>query len=166
MKNQKLKPKQNNKKKKPTKKNIVLIGADVEALYPSPDPIRTGEAIREETIKSEVKWAGVDWAETLKYLRLNLTKYRARQLQIEHLLPTRKFSKGPDPGITSENALSGDRNHEDKWIQKVNTNTLTETDKARLMGCSLEVAIVALFTKHCYKYGEHTYLQIGGANWP
>ena len=139
-----------------------MIGADIEALYPSLDPTRTGEAIRLETIRSEVKWVGVDWAEALKYLKINLTPYKAKQLEVEHLLPERKFSKGPSPGITSENALSADREHEDRWVQKIRVDMLTDTEKARIMGCCIEIAVVVLFTKHCYKFGAHTYLQIGG----
>ena len=139
-----------------------MIGADIEALYLSLDPIRTGEAIREETMKSEIKWEGIDWHEALKYLRINLTPYQARTLGIEHLLPERKFSRGPKPGITSDNALSGDRKYEDKWVQRVGVKSLDDKTKAKIMGCCLEVAIKIVFTKHCYKFGDHHYLQEGG----
>ena len=121
----------------------------MEALYPSLDPTRTGEAIREETIRSDTKLVGVDWAEALKYVRVNITPYQSRMLQVEHLLPDRKFSKGPKPGITSNNSLSGDRGYEDKWVQKVHPESLSRETQSRVMGCCLEIAIKVLFTKHC-----------------
>ena len=31
-----------------------------------------------------------------------------------------------------------------------------------MMGCCFEVEVVVIFTKQCYKYGHHNYLQIGG----
>ena len=40
------------------KGHIVLVGADIEALYPNLDSHKTGEAIREETKISDVKWEG------------------------------------------------------------------------------------------------------------
>ena len=97
-----------------------------------------------ETMKSDIEWVGIDWAEALKYLRINLTHYRDRQPEVEHLLPERMFKKGPKPGITSENALSGDRGLEDKWIQRVKVDNLTSAEQARVMECCLEIAIVKL----------------------
>ena len=50
------------------KDNLVLVGCDIEALYPSMDPTRTGEAVRQEVERGDIKWAGVDWFEALKYV--------------------------------------------------------------------------------------------------
>ena len=71
---------------------------------------------------------------------------------MEHLLPERIFKKGPKPGMTSDNAMSHDREYVDNWAQKIQVRSLSEEDKAKVMGCYLEVAVVVIFTKHCYKY--------------
>ena len=39
---------------------------------------------------------------------------------------------------------------------------LTDKEKALVMGSCLEVAVVTLFPKHCYKFSQHLYLQQGG----
>ena len=142
--------------------DLVLVGADIEALYPSLNPIRTGEVIRKETQESEVTWKGVDWGECLKYLRMNLTPFKARTLGVSHLLPTRKFRKGRSPGITSENSLHKDKDHEDKWVSALKGRELSTTEQKLVMGCCLEIATVTLFTRHTYKFCGDIYLQQGG----
>ena len=140
----------------------MLVGADIEGIYPSLDPQRTGETVRQETMKSDVKWKGVDWGEALKDLKIGMAPYKARQLEVEHLLPRRMFNKGHAPGITSENALSGDKSHEERWTQRVDPTKLNERDQAKVIGCCLEIAVVTLFSKHCYKFGRHVYRQVRG----
>ena len=97
---------------------MIMVDADVEALYTSMDPTRTGEAIRTETAESKVKWEGVDWQECLKYIAMTSTAYRIKTMGLEHLVAMRKYKNGPKPGITSENSLSQDREHKEKWVQR------------------------------------------------
>ena len=93
---------------------------------------------------------------------MNLTPFKAKTLGVEHLLPLRKFRKGPSPGITSENSLHKDREHEDKWVSVLRGRELSETEQKLVMGCCLEVATVVLFTRHTYKFCGEIYLQQGG----
>ena len=93
--------------------DLVLIGADVIALSPSMDPIRTGAVIRSETINSNIDWK-MDWLECAKYLKMNLSPYEARLKGVAHLLPDRLHTKGPAPGMSSVNAKLGDKTKEEK----------------------------------------------------
>ena len=78
------------------------------------------------------------------------------------MLSDGKYKKGPKHGMTGYNALSGDKNSEEKWVQKPKSKNLTDSEKALVMGSCLEVAVVTIFTKHCYKFCEDIYLQQGG----
>ena len=50
---------QNNPRGSLQKENLVLVGSDVEALYPSMDPHRTGEVVRQETEKVKSSGRGL-----------------------------------------------------------------------------------------------------------
>ena len=142
---------------------VVLVGADVCALYPSMDPVRTGEVVREETIRSKIIWQGMDWRECLKYLKMNLTPYQAKVRGVAHLLPVRLHNRGPAPGMSSANAKSANRNKEDKWVFWGRAaKEPSEEEKRYIMGACLEIAVKVLFNNHCYKYCEEIFKQVGG----
>ena len=104
----------------------------------------------------------MDWGETLKYLSISLTPYRAKLLKVHHLLPVREHKKGPTPGMKSKNALGKDKDQENKWESVLKGRELTDSEKSLVMGAFLEVALVVLFLRHTYKFCSEIYLQQGG----
>ena len=119
--------------------------------------------VREETIRSNITWEGMEWRECLKYLKMNLSPYQARIREVAHLLPVRVHNKGPTPGMSSVNYKSADKDKEDKWVFWGRAaQEPTEVEKKYIMGACLEVAVKILFNNHCYKYCEEIFRQIGG----
>ena len=103
--------------------------------------ICTLKVIRLETQKSKVKWEGVDWEEMTKYIAMNITEYRARTLRVSHLLPKRKYNMGRPPGITSDNAMNRDKDHEVRWISVLRGRELTREEQPLMMGVALEITV-------------------------
>ena len=142
---------------------VILLGADAVALYPSLDKVVTAEEVRKEVTESRVKWEGVNWGEVGKYVTLNTNKGERRQMGVDELVPTRRFSKGPTPQITGEDAKSkhgtgGDA--EAKWIFL--KKPFSDREQAKLMGALIKVGTDALFNNHTYQCCENLYLQING----
>jgi hypothetical protein len=50
---------------------IVIVGSDVEALYPNLSAERVAKLIYEAIIKSEVEWDNISYMEGLRYIALN-----------------------------------------------------------------------------------------------
>ena len=53
---------------------MVVVGADVDALYPSLSAEHVASICREAVLESEVIFEGVDYKEAAQYLALNYTR--------------------------------------------------------------------------------------------
>ena len=87
---------------------IQVVGADVEALYPSLDAIEVAEIVYRAMLDTKVKLASVDWAEACKYIALTSTEQEARLSPLRRVIPIRRKVNGTRPGITGEDPLSKD----------------------------------------------------------
>ena len=144
-------------------KNHVLIGADVVGLYPSLDAELSAEAVREETVRSEIKFKGINNKEALRYIAVNCDKFEARRLGLEHLVPVRRFKKGQKPTIRGADAKSKNDTTDDKWIfMEAAGRDLSEHEQRLIVGGVLKVAVKTCFNKHTYKYGNEIFRQVGG----
>ena len=90
-------------------------------------------------------------ASDLRYLNLNpkeLAKYIAmcsesrdwRRCKVQHLIPERKFSRGPRPGVGGGGVQSGSTDAGDEqWVHPA--VEATELDKKRLLGLVVEIGL-------------------------
>ena len=88
---------------------LILLGIDAVALFPSLDPEQTAKEVREEFVRSEMVldpevWK---WEELVTYVAMNHTQEEIDKLGLSQVIPRRKFAKGVRPGVTSDDALSG-----------------------------------------------------------
>ena len=84
--------------------DIVVIGADVEALFPSLISEIVGRVIREAVIKSRIQLEDFNYKEMARYIRMG-DKYRSNVGSLDRVLPVRRFVKGTTPGITGNEVL-------------------------------------------------------------
>ena len=87
--NKKLKKRQAMGDNTDTLDNLILLGADAEALYPSLQKNITADIVSEEILKSPLNFQDLDGREMGRYLYLNMTEEEHLQRGIRHLIPSR-----------------------------------------------------------------------------
>ena len=98
-----------------TKEDLILIGIDVKALFPSLDPVETAKVIRQEYFASEFNVEGTSWQELSRYIAMNLTVNEIRARSLHRISAKRTYTMGRRPGCTSAEALGphhGEELHE------------------------------------------------------
>ena len=64
-----------------------IVGADVEALFPSLPDIESGRLVREAVKSSKMKFNGVDYERALVYLRVVGGKDYLLESKLRHIIP-------------------------------------------------------------------------------
>ena len=70
----------------------------MEALYPSLDIERVSRIVYKAIMKTNVKWANVDYLEAARYLALNWSAERCKTNTLRRILPVRRGTRGVRPG--------------------------------------------------------------------
>ena len=77
---------------------MILLGSDVKALFPSLSAEMTGKCVREQFKKSTIEWQNVDWKLVALYVKLHQNLWVKGELsEIEKCLPERKSVTGRPP---------------------------------------------------------------------
>ena len=139
--------------------DIVVIGADVEALFPSLISEIVGRVIREAVIKSRIQLEDFNYKEMARYIRMG-DKYRSNVGSLDRVLPVRRFVKGTTPGITGNEVLGNKDDDEIRWIFPV--VEVTEKEKKEMFATALEIGTRALFENYVYQFGGKSYQQKKG----
>ena len=80
---------------------MVVVGADVEALYPLEVAIIVFRAAQE----SKVKFVGVYYTEACQYIALTSTEQECHIVPLRRVLPRRRYNNGTRTGVTGEDPL-------------------------------------------------------------
>ena len=140
---------------------LVMIGADVKALFPSIKSRRTGRIVREAALRSRLKFKGINYRTAALYVRLGMDHFEIRALGLEKIVPKRKYHTGTEPGITGREALSGNPEKDElRWEFPVREPS--EKEKIYLMAACLEIGVRTCFEHHVYQFGGRYYLQKSG----
>lgn len=78
---------------------FVIIGSDVESLYPSLDIDKVAKLVYEAILKSEMKWENIDFMEACRYIALNWSEEQCIKSSLRKVLPTRRGRTGVKPGV-------------------------------------------------------------------
>ena len=82
----------------------ILIGTDVQSLFPSLSAERTGLAVREQFEKSIINWENIDWKYISLYISLQEKYWKNGEIDsVRKFLPVRKSDIGRPPSIGTEN---------------------------------------------------------------
>ena len=139
---------------------MVMMGFDVEALYPNLDIDKVGDRIREAVKTSNIKWEGVNYMEAVRYIALNWPESKCRSSSLRKVLPWRRKNHGTRPGVRGvgpKGPLVGDT---EQWVfPRV---ILTPEMKLEIIGTVLSIAITALFHQHYYSFGGRMFRQTKG----
>ena len=88
---------------------MVVIGSDVEALYPSLDIEDCMKIIDEEGLRTSIKWEDLDYLEGTRLKVLNRSAKYCREHKLSRVLPVRRGRTGVRPGVTGKGSLGPDR---------------------------------------------------------
>ena len=140
---------------------IVMIGADVKALFPSIMSRRTGRIVRKALLRSRLKFKGINYKAAAMYVRFEMDHFEIRALGLEKIVPRRRHHKGAEPRIPGREALSGDPEKDEiRW--EFPKREATEKEKINLMAACLEIGVRTCFENHVYQFGGRNYLQKSG----
>ena len=136
--------------------DYMMIGTDVKSLFPSLSALKTGESVRKQFSKSNIKWNNVDWNLVTLYVKCHEHIWRNNEInEIKKYLPNRISNRGRPPSIGTENL-------EKRYKWSFPSELLTEGTKAKLMGFAIEAAIIFFFNNFVYTFGGKKYIQCGG----
>ena len=143
-------------------KNMVIVGADVEALYPSLEDTQVAEIIFKAVMGSNVKFDGVNHQEGARYIALNSTEQECRTGPLRRILPRRRHVAGTRPGVTGAGPLGPECGDQEQWVFREGVK-LTEVEKRLIVATVLKKAVLLLFRSHIYSFGCKNFLQrVGG----
>ena len=71
------------------KDELILIGTDVQSLFPSLSAKNTGKAVRNQFAKSSITWDNVDWKMLTLYVKLH--EYYWKEDELNYILRSKMF---------------------------------------------------------------------------
>jgi hypothetical protein len=93
-------------------KPMLVIGSDVEALYPSLDDRKVAEICYRAVMETKMKFENIDYKEAVRYVALNWSAEQCRMSKLRRVLPWRTKNKGSRPGVTGGGPKGAERGDE------------------------------------------------------
>ena len=139
---------------------LVVTGADAKALYPSLQIRMTARLVKQEAMKTKIKFEGLNYKEMARYVRIGYDHFQIRAMKLERIVPRRRYCHGTEPGITGMEPLGAEADDETRWIFP--QREPTELEKVNLLAACLEIGITAAFSSHTYTFAGNLYQQTEG----
>ena len=139
---------------------IVIVGFDVEQLYPSLEMGTAAKIIEEMILKSKIRWTDLEYMEGARMVALNKSEDWIRKEGLSRIIPRRRKRQGTRPGPTGKDPRSRDIGSQEQWIFP--DIVLTEDEKRRILAAVVRVAVEILFSTHLYTFGGEVFLQQKG----
>ena len=136
---------------------MVIVGSDVESLYPNLDVDQVIRRIEEEVIRTDMEFDNIDYLEATRYLALNWSEEQCRTHPLRRVLPWRRGRRGTRPGMTGVGPRGGERGDQEQW--EFPHITLEDWEKKQIVACVIRIATETMFKKHYYSFGGNTYHQ-------
>ena len=135
------------------KSRRTIVGADVEALFPSIEDIETANVCFKAVLESEVKFTDFNYKKGLEYVAMHLTKEEVLVNPLRRVLPTRITNQGARPGVTGP--VDGE-----KWFHR--DLELTEWEQKLVVASVVQVAVIIMMNSHIYSFNGKYYQQASG----
>lgn len=137
------------------KEGLVLVGNDVEALFPSIKDVEGARMVRCAIEKGELNIENVNYDLALRYLRVTGGKGFLHSAGLGRLEPKWKGSR--DDLIT----IGGESTRDDKnWYNR--RTLISKVEKNKIVARTIEVAILVAMGLHLYSFGGQIYIQLSG----
>ena len=145
---------------------LVIVGADVEQLYPSMSKKQVAKLMEEAVINSSIKWVDLDYLEGCRLIALNKDEDWCRGSKLSRVLPRRrvkagrKKAGGRKPKVTGRGPMGPLTGDQEQW--EFPQVTLTEEEKKLVLATIVSIMVDLLFSTHLYTFGGATFLQKDG----
>ena len=139
---------------------MVVIGMDVEALYPSLDKEECSRIVREEVMRISMVWKNLDYLEGVRMVALNRSADYCRRHKLHRILPVRRKRTGTRPGVTGEGPLGATRGDQEQW--RFPSVKITEEEKKLLIAEVVSIVTEVMFDSHLYTFGGEVFKQRRG----
>ena len=136
------------------KGELVVVGADVEALYPSLQDIEIANVCYNTIMKSSISINNINYKSALLYLAITMNKTDQRTSPLWRVLPRRTSGGGVRPGVTAS-----PENEKHWFFPKVE---LTNLEKRMVVAMVVKVGVLVLMNTHVYSWNGETFLQRAG----
>ena len=129
---------------------LVVVGADVEALYPSLQDIETANVCYNTIMKSRISFSNINYRRALLYLAITMNKTDQRTSPLWRVLPRRTSGGGVRPGVTAS-----PENEKHWFFPKVE---LTDLEKRMVVAMVVKVGVLVMMNTHVYAWNGETFL--------
>lgn len=138
----------------------VIIGCDIETLYPSLDKKRTFAIVYEEVMRSTIKWEDLDFLEGTRQIALNRSSEYCRNSPLRRVLPVIRKRTGTRPEVRGAGPMRAERGDQEQRVFP--TITLSEKEKQMIVAEVTSIVTKVMFNTHPYTFGGKTFLQKEG----
>ena len=128
--------------------DLCIGSLDVKALYPSLKIKECARICREEVMKSEVVFEGVDYRWATQYLALSYTHAEINARRLNTVVPVRRYKFGQRPTISR--IMDDEKGERWRWCK--NPDKYNPTEKRLIMAHVVETMVIATFNDHFYRW--------------
>ena len=133
---------------------LIVVRADVEALYPSLTDVEVANLCYQAIMKSKIQFNNINFRKARLYIAINMSKTDQRISPLWRVLPRRTSGGGVRPGVTSS-----PENEEHWFFPRVE---LTEHEKRMITATVVKIMILVMMNTHIYTWDGETFLQTAG----
>ena len=134
--------------------DLVVIGSDVQALYPSLSDVEVGIICYQAVIDSKVEFQNINYRKDKQYIAMCLTNEEQAVHPLKRILPRRTSKGGVRPGVTS------DPRKEENWIFP--EVEMTRREKRMIVATVIQIGVLTMMNTHVYELDSEIFLQQAG----
>ena len=120
---------------------FVIVGSDVEKLYPSLKSLEAARLVRIAAIETDIEFLGVDYKKALRYIYVVGGIELIDRAGLNRIAPT---WLGKRSDLLS---LGGVKTNEDKWWRD-SSRLIHRRDKKKIIGAVLEIGVIVAMGTH------------------
>ena len=134
---------------------MVIIGSDVQALYPSLADVDVAVICYEAVMKSDIRFDNINYRLATQYIAMNLNKEDQEFSELQRILPVRLTGvRGVRPGV------SASTESEKNW--KFPKVEYTKLEKKKIVATIIQIGVLVMMNTHLYSFNGKTFLQKEG----
>ena len=118
---------------------MVIIGSDVESLYPSLDADQVAEIVHDAVMRATITFDGVHYQEGCRYIVLNKSEQECRASPLRRVLPRRRYVNGTRPGVTGAGPIGAESGDQNQWTFR--NVELSDLEKRQIVVMVMKIAV-------------------------
>ena len=133
---------------------LVVVGSDVEALYPSLSDVEVAVICFNAVMESNIRFQNFDYRKGRIYIAMHMTEDEQRRSPLYRVLPRRTTRNGVRPGVGAKPG------NEENWMFPAEDRT--EFEERLIVAMATQIGVLTMMSTHRYSFAGKTYLQNSG----